>query len=183
MFSKVTFSAILAAGLFILPFLTGCTEKPSAPLRTVDHVDLVRYSGLWHEIARYENRFEAGCVGATARYTPEGGHLRVVNSCFDGGGRLKDRANGDAYPVEDSGNAKLRVTFLWPFHGDYWIIMLADDYRYSVVGDPQRKYLWILARDSVLSDEDRNTILSGLAERGYDPFKLYWTGFKAMCNH
>lgn len=163
--------------MLITVLLTGCGTKETAPLPTVAQVDLARYSGLWHEIARYENRFEAGCVGATADYSLRKDYIRVVNSCYDGAGRLKDRAVGKAYAVKGSGNAKLRVTFFWPFNGDYWVIMLADDYRYSVVGDPERKYLWILARDTVLSDEDRDTILARLPELGYDPLKLYWTGF------
>ncbi|MBD3799960.1 MAG: lipocalin family protein [Campylobacterales bacterium] len=61
--------------------------------------------------------------------------------------------------------------------------MLAGDYRYAVIGDLERKYLWILARGTVLSDEDRGIILSKLPALRYDPFKLYWMGFKAMCNH
>ncbi|WP_345984678.1 lipocalin family protein [Sulfurimonas sp. HSL-1656] len=169
--------------VLLLTLLDGCQQKAQLPLPTVEHVDLERYGGLWHEIARYENRFEEGCVGATARYRLQDGHVRVVNSCYDDAGRLKDQAKGKAHVVEGSGNAKLRVTFFWPFYGDYWIIMLADDYRYAVIGDPERKYLWILARGTVLSDEDRGIILSKLPALGYDPFKLYWTGFKAMCNH
>jgi apolipoprotein D and lipocalin family protein len=173
----------LALAALSLLLMTGCEKKPELPLPTVASVDLERYGGLWHEIARYENRFEEGCVGATARYRLEDDHIRVINSCYDDAGRLKDRVEGKAYVVEGSGNAKLRVTFFWPFYGDYWVIMLADDYRYSVVGDPKCKYLWILARDTVLSDADRNAIMSKLVELRYDPFKLYWTGFKAMCTH
>jgi len=176
-------TALLPASILLLFLATGCVRQQPAPLPTVKTVDLDKYGGLWHEIARYENRFEAGCVGATADYSRKEGYIRVVNSCYDGSGRLKDRAEGKAYVVDDSGNAKLRVTFFWPFYGDYWILMLADDYRYSVVGDPQRKYLWILARGTLLSDKDRDEIMSKLPALGYDPSKLYWTGFKAMCNH
>jgi len=168
--------------LFLL-LAAGCGSKPAQPLPTVGEVDLNRYGGLWHEIARYENRFEEGCVGATAEYRLQGDRLRVVNRCYDDAGRLKDQAKGEAYAVEGSGNAKLRVSFRWPFYGDYWVLMLAEDYRYAVVGDPERKYLWILARGTVLTDEDRYAILSKLPALGFDPFKLYWTGFKAMCNH
>jgi len=162
---------------------SGCGKKQEPPLPTVAAVDLSRYEGLWHEIARYENRFEEGCVGATAEYTKQNGYIRVVNRCYDDAGRLKARVEGKAYAIEGSGNAKLRVTFFWPFYGDYWVLMLADDYRYSIVGDPERKYLWILARGTLLSDSDREIILSHLPSLGYDPLKLYWTGFKAMCNH
>lgn len=175
-------SAIIRSALTLL-LAAGCGTKPSVPLPTVESVDLDRYGGLWHEIARYENRFEEGCVGATATYTEQEDHIRVINRCYDDAGRLKDQAEGKAYAVDGSGNSKLRVTFFWPFYGDYWIVMLASDYRYSVVGDPERKYLWILARDTVLSDADRDTILAKLPGLGYDPLKLYWTGFKAMCTH
>ncbi len=77
--------------------------------------------------------------------------------------------------LENSQNSKLRVTFFWPFYGDYWVLMLGDDYRYSVVGDPSRKYLWILSRTASLSDSDRQMILSKLPEFGYSSDKLYWT--------
>ncbi len=170
------------ASLVITFFGSGCTQKPAAPLPTVRHVDLQRYSGLWYEIARYENRFEAGCVGATAEYTVEDGYVQVINRCYGADGKLSGQAEGKAYAEAGSENTKLRVTFFWPFYGDYWVIMLADDYRYSVVGDPQRKYLWILARDTVLSAKDRDAIFARLIEVGYDPSKLYWTGFKGMCN-
>ena len=176
-----TLSILFAVTAALL--VSGCTSGPSEPLPTVTDVDLKRYGGLWHEIARYENRFEKGCVGATATYTLQNGTIDVMNRCYDDDGRLKDTAKGEAHPVEGSGNAKLRVSFFWPFYGDYWVLMLADDYRYSVVGDPSRKYLWILARDTVLSDTDRDAILSKLPALGYNPLELYWTGFKAMCNH
>ena len=178
--TALSFPAFLVS-VFLL--LTGCEKKPSTPLPTVAHVDLERYSGQWHEIARYENRFEEGCVGATADYALEEDYVKVVNRCYGDDGKLIDQAKGKANVVDGSGNAKLRVTFFWPFYGDYWVIMLADDYRYSVVGDPERKYLWILARGTVLRDEDRDAIFAGLIELCYDPLKLYWTGFKGMCNH
>jgi lipocalin len=60
--------------------------------------------------------------------------------------------------------------------------MIADDYRYSVVSDPDREHLWILSRYTVLSPADRETIFATLTKLGFDPEKLYWTGFKAMCN-
>jgi len=92
---------------------------------------------------------------------------------------MSAQVHGKAYTVENSKNTKLRVTFFWPFYGDYWVVMLADDYRYSVVGDPSGHYLWILARNNRLDDMDKKTILSGLPALGYDPDKLYWTNASA----
>ena len=59
--------------------------------------------------------------------------------------------------------------------GDYWVIGLAPDYRYAVVGEPSRKYLWVLARTPTLSAEDRRAIDTLLRERGYDPALLVAT--------
>lgn len=155
--------------------MSGCTTQPVPPLATVSSVDLELYSGKWIEVARYENRFEKGCISATAEYRLMGESVSVINRCFDGSGRSIGEAEGVAKVVENSHNAKLKVSFFWPFYGDYWIVMLGEGYRYSVVGDPKRKYLWILGRAHTLSPQDRKTILEYLPSIGYDPTKLYWT--------
>jgi len=56
--------------------------------------------------------------------------------------------------------------------GDYWVIDLDRDYQYAVVGEPSRKYLWVLARTPMLADETLAAIKSRLAARGYDPAGL-----------
>lgn len=152
----------------------GCSLS-HPPLQTVESVDLERYSGHWIELARYENRFEKGCVSATADYTitPEG--VDVLNRCYDANALLIGEAKGKAHSVEESRNSRLKVTFFWPFYGDYWVLMLGENYQYSVIGDPRRNYLWILGRESKLSEIDRKTILEHLPALGYDPKRLYWT--------
>lgn len=166
---------IVYLALSMLIFLSGCSKTPSAPLATVEHVDLARYSGKWIEIARYENRFETGCAGATAQYEGKEDYIAVTNRCFDTNGVQSGEVNGRAYALKDSNNSKLEVSFFRPFYGDYWVLMLGDNYQYSVVGDPSRKYLWILSRTKVLSDADKKSILNRLPALGYDASKLYWT--------
>jgi len=162
--------------------LTACNEPSQPSLITVPTVDLERYSGAWNELARYENFKETGCVGATAYYQPISKGLSVTNSCYNGSGRLKAQDKGTLNVLKDSNNSKFEIDIPWSFQDDYWIIMLADDYRYSVVASPDREYLWIYSRKTVLDPSDRETILSTLATLGFDSEKLYWTGFKAMCN-
>ena len=157
-----------------LILFTGCATQPQPKLPTVEKIDLERYGGKWIEIARYENRFEQGCAGASADYTLNNGKIDVLNRCFDEKGTLIGEAHGKAHAT-DSSNSKLKVSFFWPFYGDYQVIMLSKDYRYSVVGEPSRKYLWILSRNPKLSDEDKHRIISELPRFGYDPSKLYWT--------
>ncbi len=163
----------------MLFFTTGCAPKTTL-LPTVKEVDLQRYSGTWYEIARYENRFEEGCIGASATYTPKADYIEVLNRCMDIHGSVTVEAYGKAYSVEGSNNAKLRVTFFWPFYGDYWVMMLGRDYGYSVVGDPQRKYLWILSRTPHLPTEIKSDIFATLPAMGYNPNKLVWNRYESQ---
>lgn len=124
-----------------------------APVRTVASVDLDRYLGEWFEIARFENRFQRRCAGdvrASYARRPDG-RIDVVNRCRTDTGEIS--ANGVARIVDARTSAKLKVRFapaalsFLPFvWGDYWILGLADDYSWAVVGSPDRQYLWILSR-------------------------------------
>jgi apolipoprotein D and lipocalin family protein len=146
------------------------------PLETVSRVDLNRYLGRWYEIARYPTSFERKCArDVTADYSikPDGG-IRVVNSCVTSSGSLT-RSVGTAKTVDQSTNAKLKVTFFWPFYGKYWIIGLGRDYDYAVVGEPSRKFLWILSRTPQISDDLYAHITAQLASKGYDASKLMRT--------
>jgi apolipoprotein D and lipocalin family protein len=150
-------------------------EKSSGPtLATVPSVDLQKYMGRWYEIASFPQSFQKGCHCTSAEYTmTDKGYVRVVNTCRKDGadGRLKT-ATGKAFVVEGSGNAKLRVQFFWPFRGDYWIIDLAPDYSYAVVGDPSRKYLWILCRTTRMEESLYRDIVRRTAGKGFDTAKL-----------
>ena len=92
--------------------------------------------------------------------TLEDGKIGVLNQCHKGGpeGEISS-AKGKAWVVDKESNAKLKVSFFWPFAGDYWIIDLAADYSYAVIGDPDREYLWILARTPTLPPATLDDIL------------------------
>lgn len=142
----------------------------SRPPITVPHVDLERYTGVWYEIARYPNRFQKNCLHSKATYTlRDDGNLSVLNQCSDKDAPGKIRTTrGKAWVVDKKSNAKLKVSFFWPFAGDYWIIGLGPDYEYAVIGHPKRKYLWILSRHRTMENETYERILRELAEQGYD---------------
>ena len=151
-------------------FIMFSTNAMSQPLETVPYVDLERYSGLWYEIASYPQRFQRGCHKTTAEYSiSERGHVVVVNRCnkdsIDG---RQSSIRGKAFVKKNSGNAKLRVQFFWPFRGDYWIIDLADDYSYAVVSHPNRNYLWILSRTPEMDEKIYSGILGRLKDQGFD---------------
>ena len=156
--------------------LAGCAGQ-HPPLPTVERVELDRYLGTWYEIARYPAPFQEGCVATSATYSlRDGGGIRVLNRClvesFDG--ELRE-AEGRAKIVDPQTNAKLKVTFFWPFYGDYWVLGLGPDYEWALVGEPSRKYLWILARDRQLDPAVYADIVARLPALGYDPERLLVT--------
>ncbi len=177
--SSMQLKVVLA--LVIIPILViGCasTEKLTMKkLETVPFVDLNRYVGQWFEIARYPNRFQKGCVGSRATYTlRDDGKINVVNACYEGAptGPLRS-AKGKAWVVDTETNARLKVSFFWPFAGDYWIIDLGPEYEYAVVGHPKRKYLWILSRTPEMSEEVYQSILMRLQDQQYNTSQLIRT--------
>ena len=143
-------------------------------LETVEHVDIGRYMGTWFEIAKLPQRFEKGLVGITATYSMlPNGKVRVLNKGYKGdfNGNTKT-AEGRAMVVDTKTNAKLKVSFFWPFTGNYWILELGEDYEYAVVGDESRKYLWILSRTPQMDEATYNNLLKRVQAKGFDVSKL-----------
>lgn len=168
----------LAGFLILTPILIFSALKMAKaqerPLETVPHVDLKKYAGKWYEIAAFPQRFQKGCTCTTAQYTlSDKGYVVVENKCIkaDKNGK-KSGIKGKAFVVENSGNAKLEVQFFWPFKGKYWVIELADDYSYAVVGHPDRDYLWILSRTPEIDQKLYDGILKRTQDKGFDMSKL-----------
>jgi len=152
-----------------------------APVRTVPLVDLNRYAGDWFEIARFPNRFQRQCLGdVRASYALRAdGRVDVVNRCRTAEGPIE--ARGVARVVDERTSARLQVRFApawlsWlPVWGDYWIIGLAPDYSWAVVGDPGRNYLWILARTPHLEPDAVAAARQAARTNGFDVERLVLT--------
>lgn len=165
--------------LLVALLLGACaTASQRPPPQTVTTVDLARYAGTWYEIARFPNSFQDGrgrrCVAVTATYAlrPDG-QVAVTNRCLDAAdGNREIVATGTAYAVEGADNARLRVSFFWPFYGDYWVIGLDPEYRWAVVGAPGRDYLWVLSRTPDLSPGSYARAVGIAAAEGFDIGRL-----------
>ncbi len=160
------------------------TTIAAAPLPTQDWVDLARYAGRWYEIARLPNRFQNQCasdVAATYTLQPDG-RVTVVNECRGRDGQTA-RVEGVARRADDKGPAsRLKVRFApaWlsflPFvWGDYWILELDHDYRYAAVGDPARKYFWILSRSPEMDAATYESLAAAAGRLGFDAGRLVRT--------
>ncbi|HCM39152.1 MAG: hypothetical protein A2070_00865 [Bdellovibrionales bacterium GWC1_52_8] len=174
-------SAFILAVLFASQLSPAWASQSEVTLlRTVPSVDLSRYVGTWYEIARLPNRFQKDCAQSTAKYSlREEGKIDVLNSCRKlSDGSLKE-AHGLAEVVDRDTNSKLRVIFtpglirwLGIGWGNYWIIELEPEYKYVVVSEPGREYLWILSRTPVMEKSVYEGILERLKANGFDVSKL-----------
>jgi apolipoprotein D and lipocalin family protein len=154
-----------------------------APLRVVEHVDFARYAGTWFEIARLPFRFQRACASdVTATYEPRpDGRITVTNRCREAGGRMRE-ARGVARRVEGRPSSVLKVRFAPAFlsfipavWGDYQIIALGAEYDHVMIGTPDRKYLWILARTAHLDGERYRALLEQARSQGFDVARILET--------
>ena len=157
-------------------------EEASTPLPTVAQLDLPRYLGRWYEIARLPNRFQQACVGQSAAdYELQAdGSLRVTNRCPLADGEIKE-AIGSARQLGAADSPKLQVrfapawlSFIPAVWGNYWVVDLDPDYRWSIVSEPRREYLWLLAREPQLDPATLNRLRQRLQALGFKPETLHY---------
>ncbi|MDF2901580.1 MAG: lipocalin [Phenylobacterium sp.] len=170
----------LITALFALT-LAACAAGPvgnSDVPEPAKSVDLQRYSGLWYEFARYENRFEKDCEAVTAEYTPlADGDVSVKNSCREAtvDGPLKV-SEGKAKPAGDPKGAKLKVSFFGPaLMTNYWVLDRGENYEWAIVGEGSGRFLWILTREPQPSAERRVDLIARAKSLGYDTDMLRYT--------
>lgn len=174
---KKTVNHSIICGLAIVLALVAISAK--ADLETVDYVDVYEYQGRWYEIARLPQIFQPACTAVTADYTlNDDGSIGVFNFC-----RVLHPKYGFPISVQgtatavDATNSKLKVSFFnGKTEGDYWILELDSQYQWSLVGDPDRKTLYILSRTPQLSSDVVEELLRLAVEKhGYNIDRLIYT--------
>lgn len=172
---------VLASALL----LTGCST-PIASLPTQTNLDLEKYMGIWYEQALLPNRFQKECVSdVSAEYIKKDAqYLQVTNQCRTADGSMKTAMGlGRLNPaVEPPNPAVLEVRFapdwlswvpmIW---GDYWVIKVQDNYQYSLVGTPDREYLWVLSRDKNADSNKVKELLNYAKSLNFDVSKVEFT--------
>lgn len=167
--SAVVISA-LALGACATVARQGPSGNPAVP-QPAKAVELDRYLGRWYELARYEFGWQKDCEAVTADYRLlENGEISVTNACrqdaVDGEYR---EAKARARVVAGSNNTKLKLAFFGPFYfGNYWVLDHAEDYSWSIVGEPSGRNLWILSRDPQVSPAQRQALYDRAQALGYD---------------
>jgi|SRR6056297_2026901 len=158
--------------LSMLVWLWAC--KQEGTMKTVDYVDLERFMGSWHVVGIIPNFVEKDAVNGIETYTLKEDNKIDIEYMFSEGspdGKVKImHPKAEVYDTET--NAEWRVQFFWPIKFPYLIVDLAEDYRYTVIGVPNRKFVWIMSRTAEISEQDYADILDNLQELGYDTDKI-----------
>lgn len=152
--------------------ITGC--QTMKPIHTVEKVDLERFMGDWYVIASIPTFIEKNAYNAIESYRLNEDGTIATTFRFNKGsmdGPLKVYTPR-GFVRDKSTNAVWGMQFIWPFKAEYRIIYLSEDYSATVIGRTKRDYVWIMAREPEISDQEYTHILNFLREQGYDLEKL-----------
>lgn len=151
-------------------------KTPPDGVTPVQNFDSQRYLGLWYELARTDNRFEAGLESVTAEYRlRDDGRIQVINRGYDPENNRWKTSKAVARTFGSSDLGQLKVTFFWPFSAGYYVFALDhENYQYALVSGDHHGYLWILARQPQLPDSTLHNLLQKAREAGFDTSELVW---------
>ncbi len=151
-----------------------CSGAPPPPPTTVADLDVDRFMGTWYEVARLPFHWQRDCVASAARYEKVSDEeFAVVNYCWfktiDGPMR---KARAKAYVDTAMRRARLKIQFFWPNWQDYWVLYISDDYQQTVIGTPDRKYLWLMSRTPSMDEKIYDQLVAFAAREGFDTASL-----------
>jgi apolipoprotein D and lipocalin family protein len=157
--------------LLILFAVASCSFGVKTNNKAVSNFKIDKYLGKWYEIARYDHSFEKGCKDVSANYSKrDDGKIKVVNRCIKNG---KEKvANAVAKFEGDENVAHLKVSFFWPFYGNYKVIYLDEKYQYAIIDGGTYDYFWILSRKKKIAPSVLNDLIRKAQNFGYDLNKM-----------
>jgi apolipoprotein D and lipocalin family protein len=146
----------------------GC--QTMKPIHTVEQVDLNRFMGDWYVIASIPTFIEKDAFNAMESYRLEDDGTVATTFKFNKGsldGPLKEY-HPRGFIQDTETNAVWGMQFVWPFKAEYRIIFLSEDYSITVIGRTKRDYVWIMARENSIPNDDFEKILKFLRDQNYD---------------
>ena len=166
----------------MLLLLVGCVRVPEG-IDPVTNFDSEAYLGTWYEIARLENRFEAGMSNVTASYSLyEDGSIRVRNKGFLESSKSWKEVEGRAVAVGSDDVGHLKVSFFGPFYSSYIVFELAADYSYSFVTSSNKDFLWFLSRSPEVGDVAKQTFKDRVSELGFEAEEILFVDQSIYAN-
>lgn len=141
------------------------------PNKPVDKLDIHRFAGKWYSLYSIPTMFDKDCRETTAIYNLNSdGYYNVLTEAKKAGDNEIHTYNSKLFPSNNGG--ELKAQFLWPFKVDYWVIDIANDYSYMVVGNPDHKFLFIMSRKPTMEKKLHDDLVEKCKQMGYPVDKL-----------
>ena len=150
--------------------LSACMHTEFEEFKLVPKVDLERYMGNWYVIAHSPNRIENESFNSVEHYAlREDGDIDITFTYREGSIEGEEKViTQHGFVMNRETNAEWRVQPFWPLKLPFLIIGLDDDYRYTVIAGPNREWLWVLARETSLSESDWSAIEATIRQQNFD---------------
>jgi apolipoprotein D and lipocalin family protein len=144
----------------------------SIPNRTVERVDLKRFGGTWYSLASIPTMFDKGSRETTTHYTLNSdNYYNVITTCKEEGNSIKT-VKSKIFPDGGAHPGEMKAQFIWPIKVDYWVLALAPDYSWAVVGHPDHKFLFIMSRKPQMDKKLYDDIVAKCKAMGYSTESL-----------
>jgi apolipoprotein D and lipocalin family protein len=164
--------ALLVVGMILVGGCQLASNLP--PIRTAESIDLNRFAGDWFVIANIPTFIETDAYNAVESYAePVNGRIATTFT-FNKGGFEGERKTYQptAFVREGSGNAVWGMQFVWPIKAEYRVVYIDPEYQFTIIGRTKRDYVWLMARQPVIAEDDYKRLLSIIEQEGYDLDKL-----------
>ena len=156
--------------ILFISFLTLFTESPN---KTVDRVDSKKFAGTWYSLYSIPTMFDKGSRQTTTHYTlNKDGYYDVVTTCIKNEKGDIRTVKSKIFRVSGTTDGEMKAQFIWPIKVDYWVIDLAPDYSWAVVGHPDHRFLFIMSRKPEMDKALHEEIVAKCKAMGYQVEKL-----------
>lgn len=167
------FARAVSQAALLVAVLAGCSSRP-VRIPAVAEVDVPRFMGDWYVIAHIPSWPERNAYDAVETYAlREDGRIQTTFRFRDGGFDQELETMKPVGTVREEGNGAIwDMQFVWPIQAEYVIVDLDPGYTRTIIGRSKRDYVWLMAREPVLSEADYQASVRKIAELGYDVSKL-----------
>ena len=156
--------------LGLISFLSVFTG--SMPNHSVDRVDLKRFGGTWYSLSSIPTMFDKGSRETTTHYSlNKDGYYDVTTTCKKEDNSVRS-VTSKIFPEAGNRAGEMKAQFIWPIKVDYWVVDLAPDYSWAVVGHPDYRWLFIMSRKPQMDKKQYDEIVAHCKAMGYPTDKL-----------
>jgi apolipoprotein D and lipocalin family protein len=157
---------VVVAGLALGTWACSTT----APLATVEQIDLPRFMGDWYVLGHIPTSIERNAYNAIEGYQLDPDGTIATRFTFREGGfdgeQREYRPRG--FVREGTGNAVWGMRFIWPFKAEYRVAYVDSGYTVTIIGRTKRDYVWIMARNPAIPAQQYEDMVQRVAGMGYD---------------